>query len=388
MGSYHFNITLPHIEDNIEIFKLRHINFAIALQYLEPLFLGVFGNPDPESIGSIGSKTQSSFRLFNSASMFINSTNIKDYNFSPGRNNDVPNDFLQRRPKEEQESLKQINLTNTTNLLSIIGEPIKTYNFKLNDNSIGADIRSTAKDGEKQRISDWFGFEFRLMDYFPIENVKQFAEFLWLIAFYIEHKQVNIKTSRFNPVTSSVVKTQISNIIKIGWNTIPSVEFITEFKSALNLEDTIVFDLTNVYTFLNSIYKYFINYYNLNIAGTSNNIILNMYYDILGSQTVKDLPNINKQMKDKIINSLITKKIADLKTNPSAWPLCKANFMKNYKMLCILSKQENERINQKSINEQIKKILNECFGENFVLDYEVDNFRYYFDNIDCNILNE
>ncbi len=84
LGSYHFNVTLPHIrsmrneEGDLKSFTKDHLIYMNVLQYLEPVLLGVFGVPDFRNKDETerGTGLKASYRLFNSPTMFIDTSKV------------------------------------------------------------------------------------------------------------------------------------------------------------------------------------------------------------------------------------------------------------------------------------------------------------------------
>ena len=181
LGSYHFNITLPHEEkiESTEIdsdFIKQHIIYANLLQLFEPLLLAIYGSKQY------------------SQEKFIDIVHLKD----------------------------------------------------------------------KEETSNYYGFELRLMDYFPIKHLEQFCNLLWLIAF--KFYQSYIKSWKITDMESynEIVVKQIK-LIKAGSNTSVDKDYfsgLTKICRELNINITELKN-TNTYELLNSIYKEMVKSYNL-----------------------------------------------------------------------------------------------------------------------------
>ncbi len=283
LGSYHFNITLPHsqnisISEPDEVFLKRHLDYARLLQWFEPLLLAVYGQPDYRSIYDKKKYSQASYRLFNSKSMFINTSDLTT-NIPPSR--EIPETNTQLLEKRNK-------------FINKIRQEL-SYDFR---DTRGYDFRRAGYEPGKEYKSKYYGFEFRLMDYFPIENLKQFCELLWLLAFKLDTREntIDIENAAYN----DVVVEQIKYIINSGWNSEICDTYhrkMRELCTTLGLLGEI--DTKNAYEMLNSIYILLLRNYN-NYNFTNNNVI-NSYNIILGNLKLRMLECPNKIAKNKLI---------------------------------------------------------------------------------------
>ena len=329
LGSYHFNITLPHLE-NIEHpdssydkeFLDRHINYARLLQWFEPLLLAVYGQPDFRSIGDKKQYSQASYRLFNSNTMFINTYNLEK-GFDKGGRGLRDEKILV--PKTPEEKYVNEELENRDNFFDYIKnnsnfDYISTNTDDYRERFKGFDLRrDTNAEGGKEFKSTYFGFEFRLMDYFPIEYLKEFCDLLWLIAFSFDNKFANNKELVIlNATYNEKVYEQIVEVMKSGWNANIKENYKNELVAILlsldiNLSGC---DITNAYTLLNSIYNKMIEkYLSIDFRGMLNNNILKSYKYILEELEIKDLECPNKIAKNKLIEYYINKLIKNEDNN-------------------------------------------------------------------------
>jgi len=318
IGSYHFNMTLPHIRDknienmkciytgnrtNLGIFDVeffqKHKNFAIALQYFEPLLLGVYGLPDVTSF-TTENKSLASFRIFNSASVFINSTSLKQLNFvSNSRNIEglSAENFIN---KTDFQNLKQNIFNYTTNIKRIVNYP----NFATNN--IGTDIRTSKSDPEKVK-KDCFGFELRISDNFNIEFVTEYFKFLLLIAYYIEFNNIDLINNNIDPYFDQSIHKIINNIISSGWASKIDNDYVLMINSVYKFNMPV--QIYTCYEYLNKVNEIVCGYYSTH---TSNNLhlfekkLFDAYHKIIGNV----IPNIgcpNRDYASKILIKLIEK---------------------------------------------------------------------------------
>ncbi len=301
LGSYHFNITLPHLQKGLppdESFISRHLNFAIALQYIEPLLLSVYGQADPNSFGDEHMKTEASYRLFNSSGMFINSAKLIKDGFVPHREktyDDVPEYLHNVSPNMYRENI--------------------VHKSRYEKSKIGMDISRRTIDYEKGKLSEYFGFEFRLMDYFPVDNVKQFFDLILLLAFYLDKSEINLtsREEKSDVYYNDIIRNQIKNIVHEGHNATLSQEYadiITDkLQIRLNYGET-------VYNALNNLNKFLIKFYNANkivTKKTSKDRLFYTYTQMIGKENLAevDIPNINRATFFPIIYSSLIRIYGD-----------------------------------------------------------------------------
>jgi len=171
LGSFHINITLPHpAGESKEKFLLRHRAAMLVLQWFEPFFVCVFGQPDP--FGDMGMVDPSS-AAFSIRPLFASgSYRMVEMPDSSMATQDVSSErsdverqmssgnILERRPEGPPPQYK-------TELL----QELPGYNLPA---ATGADFR---RDPEKHA----FGFEFRILDTFPLKYLTDVLRILFLI---------------------------------------------------------------------------------------------------------------------------------------------------------------------------------------------------------------
>ena len=302
LGSYHFNITLPHLRKGTtetETFTNRHKNFAIGLQLIEPLLLGVFGIPDAKSFNEtkVHSRTEASYRLFNSHTMFIGTAPINKFGFEATR--DKINYGVKLQPssgttlvKDFIDSIIPTNMNETYNESSL-------KRFREQD-TLGYDIAKRPDHYGYPRL--FFGFEFRLMDCFPEQYLNIFTKLLFLLAFYLDHADINLidKSLESDVFFKSEIRQQIKNTIEEGYN----AKIDDEYKKLLNDKLKLTNEHNSTYDFLNNLFQNLKKYYydnKLSDITTERNRLLSCYNEIIEEITENDLPNPNKETMNSII---------------------------------------------------------------------------------------
>lgn len=287
LGSYHLNITLPHLYNSTynptakklnekipDTFMERHLNFARIIQLLEPLIVTVYSHPDSSSFNDLDSKSESSFRLFVSNGTFIASAKLKD---------SIP-------------SARQINKDTYNKHFTEIKD---SFDYPILDD-IGQDFSRRAQDAEKGRTSGFFGFEFRMLDNMPIEYIENLLTFLYLLAYYIEKNKIKIKN-----VTGMYPQIELS--LKYGYNSPVNKAY---FEILLNYFNDLSNNYKNTYDLLNNINKLLVTFYNDNIYNETDKI-LKSYKILIGNVKSKNLMNFNKVMMMKHFEYENKKKIND-----------------------------------------------------------------------------
>ncbi len=369
LGSYHFNITLPHsqnitINEAGEIFLKRHLNYARLLQWFEPLLLAVYGQPDYRSIYDKKKYSQASYRLFNSKTMFINTSDLTT---------NIPSS--REIPETNTELLKKRDI-----FINQIHQDL-SYNFT---DIRGFDFRRAEYEEGKEYKSKYYGFEFRLMDYFPIENLEQFCELLWLLAFKLDTcENSDIENAAYN----DIVIEQIKYIINSGWNAEICDSYCQKMKeicTKIGLVGEI--NNNNAYEMLNSIYTNLIRNYN-NYNFTNNNVI-NSYNTILKNLRIKMLECPNKIAKNKLIEYQINLLFNNNKNLEGTDRQGKCRSVDSLKEIvsemCALYMSYGE-MNEQTKKDFKKKIIENQYLVNCFLnnpdDIDIDNIYYYLEYI-------
>lgn len=162
-GSYHLNITLPYLENvSDEVFLKQHRAAMLLLQWMEPLFVGVWGQPDEYAFWDMFYFTEGSYRMMVNA---FSSLGTQDVSVQP--------DWLQQMTMDEITLRQPDKIAGYRPPLykHLIYDIITGY---LRPKRIGADFR---RDPEKKQ----FGFEFRILDHFPTRYLVDVMRILVLI---------------------------------------------------------------------------------------------------------------------------------------------------------------------------------------------------------------
>ena len=371
LGSYHFNITLPHIEkintDPSQDFINRHVIYARLLQWFEPLLLAVYGQADTRSMIDKKKYSQASYRLFNSATMFINTDEL------------ISTISVRREIHEDNTVL----IDKKNKYLDLIKGELE-YKPLVDKTIRGYDLRTAAGEVGKEFKGKYFGFEFRLMDYFPIENLKQFCEIMWLLAFILDiSTQPNfdfITNAAYNPI----VMNQIKNIVATGWNAAIDHDYLENMRCILQkLGIPLSQTYENVYDLLNSIYNLLIIKYN-NCNFNTLNVTQKSYKTIINTISCNNLDCPNKQSKNNIIKMYINKILKSDKKfdNVTERHANCRSVTDRLNELCgiYLSFPEINDGNKQEIKNLIhtNSILSDCFINYAIDDIDIDNFYYYF----------
>jgi hypothetical protein len=371
LGSYHFNITLPHsqnisIAEPDEVFLKRHLNYARLLQWFEPLLLAVYGQPDYRSIYDKKKYSQASYRLFNSKTMFINTSDLTT---------NIPSS------REILETNKPL-LEKRDQFINAIKQEL-SYDFI---DIRGFDFRRAKYEVGKEYKSKYYGFEFRLMDYFPVENLKQFSELLWLLAFKMDTcENGDIENAAYN----DIVIEQIKYIINSGWNAEICDSYcqkMQEICTKIGLAGEI--DNSNAYEMLNSIYTNLIRNYNNYNFNTNTNNVINSYNVILGNLTIRMLDCPNKIAKNKLIEYQINLLFNNNKNLEGQNRKSECQSVESLKD--ILSEMCAIYMSYGEMNDEKKKDFKKQLIENKYLvncflnnpdDIDIDNIYYYLEYI-------
>lgn len=338
LGSLHFNITLPHDDSDktkYPEFIRRHDNFGKLLQIFEPLLCSVFGRPDNKSFLDNQRYAEGSFRPFVSDGTFFLSNKFNKIN----EENDN-SAFSSKRQIKKTSEPQYKTLSNNLPSHNIEDD----FNYKKTP-SLGMDFSRRTKDSEKGRINKYFGFEFRLMDLFPMEYMEQFLKLFYLIAFFTETKLDRINEFKIgNTEVESEDKNNLDIVIKQMIESLKDGHNSQVNEDYYGILNTLLAELgldkkPTCYEQLNDIYKKLRNYYLLNIGVYEENKIISTYKKIFKDSLVieDNLPNYNKQIFDKIIQ---TKKSEIMSINTS-----------------ILATDTEEEIKDKKYNKRLQSVM-------------------------------
>ena len=249
-------------------FHKLHKIWAISIQWILPLVLSCYSSCDPFSIGDNDKLTELSLRSFISGFSFFNLSDIFNFNLYSDR--DLP-DY-------------QIHSTNMI-------EDIKSdFNYN-KTNYDGSDFRVSIDDK-----GFGFGFELRVFDNCHISNIEYLLELFILLA---DHTVKLDKDFSINPFNHPVLNIECIKLLKQGWNTIISKEYLDLIHTQLDIE--IIIDTPLAYNVINFIYIYLQKIYVSNGKG----IGIYSKYLINRKNIINHLPNINKQSWEWAFNQLV-----------------------------------------------------------------------------------
>ena len=269
LGSYHINITLPHTANTSQKQFIRmHEAAAQMVQWIEPLLMAVLGCPSPACILDGNGFTQLSVRHGEESLATVLGSNIGMLGFSEDRSSDDSNkdplkryydrvlatrypqqreDLILRQPdaynpldpQQMRRAMKKIMQTVKDSVdrfpewirilyKQTMASPLALRRYiqtrygaiLSNGNdplvpSIGTDFRRDPSKGKG------FGFEFRLLDYFPAEHLTDVLRLL----FYVMDASVAMpadqesRQTTYNAWLSHSVHAQYIACILEGWNT-------------------------------------------------------------------------------------------------------------------------------------------------------------------------
>ena len=282
LGSYHINVTLPHHKTiSNHTFVLMHQKAAIALQWIEPLLMAMLSCPHPSSVFDGHAFTELSVRHAEEPLAMALSRDIIKYGFSKDRKHEdlhSQNRFFRKMARhkyardrdqlltEEPGAFDPTDTAATRRALAYIKKSIKerakTYplwlklvfkraqtspialkhfiRFRYNSHSdgfnempvIGTDFRRDSSKGAR------FGFEFRLLDYFPPD---QLVDILRLMFYVMDcsHDWPADKAAltNMNAHANKDAHLQMVECILEGWNTVASPTYLKGMSKALSLPD-------------------------------------------------------------------------------------------------------------------------------------------------------
>jgi hypothetical protein len=208
MSSYHFNITLPNINNlpNNDFIKL-HVEYARLIQLFEPYLVAMFGTPDYNSVDPRCQKyylTKASYRLFNNIYANIGTADLS---------HNVPN-------SRQTSSLG-------TWIHTVSDTP---YNMNRFVNAIGLDFR---RDVSKSSADNRFGFEIRFFDNFPINDLYECLSFILYLADISSDEYIVNKLSSLSLHSNITFQNAIITIMQRGSLYVP-------FSHALTYDNWIV----------------------------------------------------------------------------------------------------------------------------------------------------
>jgi hypothetical protein len=245
-GSYHFWITLPHLETDDH--KLLHQRAAYILQSIEPLLIGVFCSPDPRitpqnknklfagsfrgAVNKFANYGTSILQNYDDPILFNRLMHIKNIQQPSQINSDhyifqirnkyfkkdkqnIYNDKLTKSIVKPNyiyldDKLEKKNLYTPTPSFSRFHN--SNNNDKLKKYTIGLNIR---------RKPDVKGFEFRIMDHLPEAELPNLAKIIYLFACM----SYEISNTQNNLILASNNK---------GWNTMIANSLLDGYKAKID----------------------------------------------------------------------------------------------------------------------------------------------------------
>lgn len=263
----------------------EHKKWALAIQLIEPLIISSLSHPDELSLickDEWYAKSGFNILLYTNNNGTLTS-NIKE-DFNSERNYDIDIKNTEKFPlwiqkligDENQQYFMYDKLENTA------------------DVTFGYDFRRDSKYFEGDLP---YGFEFRLLDLFDPIHLKVLLKFLFVLAEHIVSKPI----MNINPSSDETVNNFFIDVIKNGYNTKLSNEYITIIKNYLHLNLEKINNDNNAFELLNEICTELWNTY------CSSETIFNdtkyIKYVMDFTKDIPLLPNINKETCDLILKN-------------------------------------------------------------------------------------
>lgn len=326
-GEPEINITLPYVFPNtdVEEFKKQHINLMKCLQYLSPLFLASFTGSYPKSFGDNHENFETSYRFKNGSRILV--TNVDNIYNSKRSHYDNTHDTIQ------EIYLNHFNIHD----LGLELNSLIQIEFSVNRN----DIKFNPQKGK------FFGFEWKIIDQFPIEYLNNITLLVVMLAQYLQDYNIKIDEDPRETfkVSHSVLRQNLDksivsddiwpyklleNIIFEGWNVCMSnhLHYVQLLKEKLNLDNNNINldDNKTAFDLLNSLHYSLFNHYKS--EGTNTDIIDCFFTNFKNSEEYTELyylPNINLRSFNNMIDlmkendekkfNLLERQVIDDKTN-------------------------------------------------------------------------
>ena len=278
LGSFHINITLPHPKDiKDEDFQQMHIDAAMSLQWIEPLLMASYGCPSPASVLDGHMVTEMSVRHSEeplamalakdllkgfaedrkaveskSSGYYLNKAvkrNMRSFNRDTFEVDDPdlydPTDEADRKralellEKEIKLQADQYPPWLKSIFRSAASSPLALRHFirtrygsvQYGLPIIGTDFRQDPEKGKR------FGFEFRLMDYFPADYLLDVLRLM----FYVMDASAEWKshTKECDAFDNPAVHQQYIAVILEGWNAKVIPDYKKSLYQALGLSNSV-----------------------------------------------------------------------------------------------------------------------------------------------------
>ena len=291
-GEPEINITLPYVFPNtdVEEFKKQHINLMKCLQYLSPLFLASFTGSYPKSFGDNHENFETSYRFKNGSRILVTDVN--------NIYNDGKADY-----DSTHDTIQDIYL-NHFNIHDLALELNSPYQIEFSVNRKKTDIKFNPQEGK------FFGFEWKIIDQFPIEYLNNITLLVVMLAQYLQDYNIKIDEDpreTFKVSDDNWPYNLLEEIIFEGWNVCMSkhLHYVKLLKEKLNLDNNNINieDNKTAFDLLNSLHYSLFNHYKF--EGTKTDIIDCFFTNFKNSEEYTELyylPNINLRSFNNMID--------------------------------------------------------------------------------------
>ena len=233
-GSYHINITLPCKLRGKQItkdFADRHMKAMRILQWLEPLFVAAWGQPDCFSVLDHWNATEGSYRMINNehsglGTRDLSQSSLEALQSDRFRNRYVPAPWIPRSVWHEKgfafrdaaiPTRLPAHIRNTRQALAGYGYQDRMLS--------GADFRRDQPEP--------FGFEFRILDHFPTRHLHSV---LHIILLFCDHS-ASMKSEDIPDPRENVDWDYLTREVMLeGWNARVTLSQIMVFVELMGLQ--------------------------------------------------------------------------------------------------------------------------------------------------------
>lgn len=334
-GDIDLNITLPYLmkknnEDDIKKFIKKHIILMKALQLLSPLFLGCWTYSYPISFGDNHKYPETSLKFLETGSLCR--ILVSDVN-------KLYTNQLKKKDYRTHKTIKKIYediFKSTSDINDNIDLPSREVEFAVNRD------RHVHKYNPKE--NKYFGFEWKIFDQIPIDDIPKIVLFVVMIAQHLNNSKINFEDN-FDPrrlfdinSTENWQYKFLKSIIIEGWHVSLDSNYLELLIIHLKLNKN-YFELKtnlNISDFLQSIHESLFNYFR---RSNVNRIIIECYFPNFTDSkydSLKILPELNKNSYHNMIEYL------------------KSEESEKYNQIINEMNSENEDFEEASIFELIK----------------------------------
>ena len=207
-GSFHLNITLPYPRNiSYKDFAYRHYYAMLTLQWLEPLMLSLWGQPDAYAYGDDGIFVQGSYRMMVNSFSGIGTVKLDLDNIkSVAQLVSAFDSISDRMPPVERRNFRP-GIDLDTSLRRGYPNPIPDTNIYTP--GIGADFRRGDLDKKQvPRDHKYFGFEFRILDNIPTVLIADVLRIIYLLcdhSFTLYKKGFDLQNPTHNASWNSIL---------------------------------------------------------------------------------------------------------------------------------------------------------------------------------------